>query len=331
MPAITGPGELVASVPTLLGFVPEESVVVVLLRPGGMLAAVMRVDRVEVLGPHGPDIARSIAAQAARETTRQAVALCYTDDDVRRGCPALDTVADALLETVGEVSRWAVAGRTYFAPGCRAADCCPPAGRAIPEERPEGVVRMRRAGRLRGVARAPQEDRRRAGRAARRWQGRRGTLASWRDESLAEWVAALDGDAPADAPALGRLAAGIADVRVRDAVLLALVPGADRAVADALAGTDSEAVGAALGTGLRPARPPRPARTHRATALLHGILAHATVDRYAPAAAMLGVLAWWEGAPEDALGWCAEALAADPDYRLAALVTALVDSAPADS
>ncbi|WP_062517971.1 DUF4192 family protein [Demequina gelatinilytica] len=326
MTTITGPGELASLVPSLIGFQPEDSVVAVLIRERGELGALVRLDERDLVGEDGHEVAHALAVHAMREGARRAVVLAYTED-TETVLDAIDVAIRALEETVATVEGWVVAGGRYFSPGCEDARCCPPGGRPVPAggRGPVGDVRLRRDP---GSSRAPAPQRRLAARAARRWEARAARdLSAWRQASASRWRRALD-DAPDGPAAWGALAAGLADVRVRDAVLLMLVPDAEDAVRDALAGHDSDAVAQALGHGLVPSAPPRPERADQARRLLIAVLEHAPGRLCAPAAATLAVIAWWCEPPAVARAWCAIALDHDREYRLALLVLALIDTGP---
>ncbi|WP_062295413.1 DUF4192 domain-containing protein [Demequina maris] len=325
MTTITGPGELVSLLPTLLGFQPRESVVTVLLRERGAVGAILRLDVWDLLGDVAAESAHELARIAMREGARRAVVVGYAEDE-DEGCLAVATAAVALEETVAAVETWIVADGRYYCPSCEDPRCCPPGGRTVPSARP-GAASAWAVAPDPGASRAPARERRLASRAARRWEDRavKG-LDAWRDASARHWRAALDEGADGPAP-LGRLAAALADVRVRDALLLMLVPGSSRAVRDALAGRDSPAIAQALGAAMRPSRPPDPRRVDLVTDLLVAVLEHAPERLCAAPAATLGVIAWWEDDPDVARAWCAIALDHDPGYRLAVLVLALMDAA----
>ncbi|SEI89481.1 DUF4192 family protein [Demequina mangrovi] len=329
MTTITGPGQLATLVPTLLGFAPLESVVAVLVRERGELGAILRLDERELLGDAGADAAQALSVAAMREGARSAIVLAYTRD-AAAGCAALDVAVAGLEETVATVDPWVVAEGRYFCPRCEDPRCCPPGGRPLPSlDAPgPGAVRVRRDP---GVSRAPAAQRRLASRAARRWEERAGSdRTAWRAASARRWSAALDGDEPGAAQ-LGALGAALADVRVRDAVLLMLIPGAERAVEDALAGIDSSAVARAFDAGLTPATPPCEPRVDQARRVLLSVLEHAPMRCCAAAAGTLAVIAWWSSAVDVARAWCAIALDHDPEYRLALLVLALIETAPQET
>ncbi|MFI2102141.1 DUF4192 family protein [Isoptericola sp. NPDC019693] len=171
----------------------------------------------------------------------------------------------------------------------------------------------------------------------------------WRAEAYGVWCdlvrqAAAElrsgGAADVDLPParLGRLAVALADVRVRDAVLLWLVPGA-REAADRTAGVcvgagarevaDVEAATArAIARVVDPGEgvPPDGAAADAARLVLERVVAGAPRRWHAPPLALLGFLAWWRGD-----GWLAarrvrEAAAQDPAYRLAALVGGVLEA-----
>lgn len=328
MTVITGPGELVALIPSMLGFEPFQSVVVVLVKERGAMAAMIRLDARDLLTDDAPEIAFGVARHAVREGARRAVVLGFLDDASACGA-AIDAVTGALADTVGEVESWLVVDGRYFCPDCADPSCCPPGGRIVPDAGHPGE-RTWRAGSP-GWTRAAPEARRLSARAADRAEGRAARdLVRWRRSSLDEWLVALDDGVGGPAP-LGRLAAGLGDVRVRDAVLLALIPGAEDAVDDALDGRDSAAIAASLGSGMRPSRPPDPDRTYAAGEMLRNVLAHAPSRLSAPPAATLGVLAWWTGDAASARSWCEIALDADPGYRLALLTLALIGTASGEA
>lgn len=122
--------------------------------------------------------------------------------------------------------------------------------------------------------------------------------------------------------AVGKLLAALDDVLVRDAVLLAFVPGAERVADRIVAGDTAADVGNALEAIIDPVRGtrPDPERTGPARLVLEHLVAHAPRRGHAPTLTLLAVLAWWEGDGARAGVLVDRALAADPDYRLARLV-----------
>ncbi|MEU2200015.1 DUF4192 family protein [Isoptericola sp. NPDC019482] len=205
----------------------------------------------------------------------------------------------------------------------------------VPRERPGDVL----GDVVRGATTAP------ARRAPARGVG--DAPARWRAEAYGVWcdlvrqaAAELRTGAAADVelpPArLGRLAVALADVRVRDAVLLSLVPGA-REAADRTAGVGGDAGGcdveAATARAIarvvdpRVGVPPDAASADAARLVLEQVVGGAPRRWHAPPLALLGFLAWWRGD-----GWLAarrvrESAQQDPSYRLAALVDGVLEAA----
>jgi hypothetical protein len=128
---------------------------------------------------------------------------------------------------------------------------------------------------------------------------------------------------------LGRLQAALADVLVRDAVLLGFVDGTDR-VADRVVAGDGGGpeVGHALRLIVDPdvGVPPDPRRHRASEALLEQVVAHSRRSAQAPALTLLAVLAWWRGDGARAGMLVDRALAADPGHRLAVLMTQTLDA-----
>lgn len=128
--------------------------------------------------------------------------------------------------------------------------------------------------------------------------------------------------------ALGRLAAALADVPVRDAVLLWCVPGHDdaaRSTAVGEAGPDLEdATAAAIASVVDADRAAAPDadRAAAAVAVLEAVAAHAPRRLAAPALTLLAFLAWWSGDGGRAGYRLDAALAAEPGHRLARLLDA---------
>ncbi|MGF0117064.1 DUF4192 family protein [Promicromonospora sp. Marseille-Q5078] len=246
------------------------------------------------------------------------------------------------------------------------------AGRAIAgsEEEAHRIVRAPAAVRDRAAKAAARADRARAETQADGRDGRDGrdrsdgggaALGRWRAEAYATWCdlvreaaielrACAPGVDPSLPPArLGRLAAALADVPVRDAVLLSLVPDA-REAADATVGLGRGRSGAdpgAAGVGCGPAGdveaataraiarvvdprvgvPPDAATAAAARLVLEQVVGAAPFRWHAPPLALLGFLAWWRGE-----GWLAarrvrEAVAQDPEHRLAGLLAGVLRAA----
>ena len=212
---------------------------------------------------------------------------------------------------------------------------------ALVEDSRENLVRIPPAG---AVAR------RNTARVADRWRLRRALaeaaggerLHAWRADGLAAWRAAMDrsltGAGAGRPPLLGRIEASLADVRVRDAVLLTLVPGtgdlAERSLsgcgggadgADGPNGADGQTVrrtAEALGRIWDSNRgsPPDHALATAGADVLEQVVAHARGGPQAPALTLLALLAWWQGDGARAGVLIDRALHRDPGHRLALLL-----------
>ena len=128
---LTSPGAFAASLPALVGFHPEQSLVAVYLK-GGMVQVTMRLDLPETL----VETAEYVASTGTRVEADEVILAIYSPrgndlphrdgiEAVTAACAAADiAVKDAMLVDGG---RW----WSYL---CSNADCCPPEGQAIPED-----------------------------------------------------------------------------------------------------------------------------------------------------------------------------------------------------
>jgi hypothetical protein len=133
---------------------------------------------------------------------------------------------------------------------------------------------------------------------------------------LAAWRCELDRAQP-DLPVLVRLGAAMTDVRLRDAVMLTLVPDAGSAPEDLLAGR-SVPVDALL------ARPPEDDLLERATTRLAAAARSSPPRARADLLGVLAWLAWWSGDGARARLLADLASTTWPGHRLAGMVTLLL-------
>ncbi|MBO0920956.1 DUF4192 domain-containing protein [Cellulomonas sp. zg-ZUI222] len=351
------PRELLALVPHLLGFQPRDSAVAVSLRGArgrvGLVARVDLPDLADVL--HGPQVARALATHLDRDGARRAVLVLYTAGSAGGAGDGVDAavahVAEAFDVPFGGVEVVVVDRTTYRCLSCDDG-CCPPGGRPLSDlESTRAGAEMVLAGSvvahdrqaLGHVATAPGDVRRAVGRVRRRRTEARtratadgpGALARWRLETLAAWRALVTDDAPqprraSRAALLGRVEAGLHDRRVRDAVLVAALPGSgslpERVLARGGADEDAE-LRTAVGRLVDPAEglPPgdEVAAVRRA---LQDVVAHGRRGAQAPATTLLATLAWWEGDGARAAVLLGRALQDDPAYRLAHLLRTALDA-----
>ncbi|MFE6235147.1 DUF4192 domain-containing protein [Cellulosimicrobium sp. NPDC057862] len=373
-----GPRELLAYVPYRLGYRPQDSVVLVGLRPPrGRIGLVVRVDTADVADlEHGPQLARSVVGHLAADGAERVVLVVYTDAPLRSGGvetavarAAVEHCREAVEPHHGPVDVWVVAPSGWYALDCTEDECCPPGGRPLRElESSEVGAHMVLAGAALAdsreealrIPRAGADERRRAARAARRVRDRArggGPTDAWTDPdaavarrvtNLAEWRAVVarvsqherdraGGRAPdartaaglPPATVLGRLAAGLEAVPVRDAVLVSLVPGTGDLADRTVRGGDVDAGTArAIASIVDPAAglAPDPAVTGPARTVLEAVVAHAPRGSTAPALTLLALVAWWHGDGGRAGRRLDEALAEDPTYRLALLLSSALDA-----
>jgi len=127
---------------------------------------------------------------------------------------------------------------------------------------------------------------------------------------------------PAGARPWGRLDAALADRRVRDAVLVTLVPGTgDLAERSVRPGGQDLALGEAVARIVDPAvavPPPDDVLLHEA--VLSRLVALGRAGAQAPALTLLGMLAWWRGDGARARVLLERALADDAEHGLAQLL-----------
>jgi len=374
-----GPRELLAYIPFRLGYRPQDSAVVVSLRTTrGRVGLVARVDLDDLADlEHGPQLARTLVSHLCSDGAARAVLVLYTDVDLRAGgaCAARDRAAvehwgEAAEGHLGSPEVWVVTTTGYYGVDCADERCCPPEGRPLADlESTEVGAHMVLAGATVAASREqatsiPVLDavvRRRASRAASRWQARRdaavathddAALAAWRQAGLDAWreatgvveerhragepgesrdpAAAPAGDVPA--AVLGRLEAALGCVRVRDAVVLSFAAGTDELAdltAAGVVGDEVESGTASVlaaivdpGTGL----PPDQVRTRCARAVLEAVAGAGRRGAQAPALTLLALLAWWDGDGVLATDRLVAALASDPTYRLALLVERVLEA-----
>ncbi|MBO3086973.1 DUF4192 domain-containing protein [Cellulomonas dongxiuzhuiae] len=352
------PRELLALVPHLLGFQPRDSAVAVSLRgPREQVGMVARVDLGDVADPtHGPQVARSLATHLHRDGARRAVLVVYAETSLPGGAglaeAAASHVAEAFDVPFGGVEVVLVGDTTFRCRSCPDT-CCPPQGHPLTDlQSTRAGAEMVLAGSvvaagresLGHVATAPPAARRAVARVRRRRADARvraaasgpQELARWRSESLAAWRALVvrpstERAVPVSRPALlGRVEAGLADRRVRDAVLVACLPDAGSLPERTLtqAGPDEDAeVRAAIGRLVDPGDGRHPDESVRAVRdALEDVVAHGRRGAQAPASTLLATVAWWQGDGARAAVLLERALDDDPEYRLARLMRSAVEA-----
>lgn len=284
-------------------------------------------------------IARSLMSQLARDEAVAAVLVTYTDADVKVSCDAADALRRAIAPMVPRTDTWAVSRGRYFAPGCADASCCPAEGTVLPFTDAMGrelpIVGWRSAvihgSRTDAWGGASATARRRCSRAADRWLDKRTDgLERWRRDSSELWQNRIEegglGPVVLREADMGRLIAGLTDVRVRDAVIVSLIPDSAMAIDDVLGGISSVRVARALDSVLDPRQGVAcdPVQAAALRNVLTQCVTHCRRKEAAPVLTLHALVEWWVGAPMAALSLCDAAEASTPGYRLAALVRATI-------
>ncbi|MFW2514420.1 DUF4192 family protein [Demequina sp. SO4-13] len=330
---LTGPGELIAAIPLMLGYVPRESVVAIGLDGRGEVVVALRVDRRDAaVAESASSLGRAIAARLRAVAARRAFLVAFTHDDVSLACPVVDALRPEIDRAVERVDVWACDGDRYLSPGCADRECCPLGGHAVPWGT-SGPTASMTASAVAHAAPDDQEDpasaprRRSAARAADRWWERRGDdPQAWRYDA---WQQCRDSfPLNASAPAIGRAIASVQDVKVRDALIVEWLGGSSCAVLDTLYGRESAAVADVLDGAMRDpdTDPPDIASVLASLRWCRRLLAHARRRQQAPVLALSAVLLWWSGDLAAAQGAALAALRTDGSYSLARLVHDVADA-----
>lgn len=353
---VSRPRDLLGMVPYQLGFTPTHSLVLISLR--GRRRRVGLVLRVDLPDPDG-GLVDVVAGQCVRHVAADgatgALLVLYSDhaDPMAVDGPAvLPVVAavDAALDAAGIdlVDAWHVGPARYRSLVCEQ-DCCPPEGHDV-GELATSVVGAEMVMRGRTVAADRQQalgDLRPAEPAVRAQVERAvaehelppsdgdagGRRAVWRERALRAWRSEVEAvrsgrGADPDPDAAGLLLAGLADPRVRDAVMLTCVPGSGLEP-ERYARASGRTVGAEqlfervfdTGNALRP----DPGQVDAAGEALRSLVRLADGHRAAPALALLAWLAWWSGDGAFAGDYVDRALRCDPGHRLALLLAESVE------
>ena len=330
---LSGPQDLLAALPYLLGVELRDSVVAVGLVRGARgsdeVGFRMRADLGPLIGGEQPP--EELVALVARHCGRGVVLVLYVDGPPGgAGAPCAE-LAERLVRAFGghgvEVrDALAVQGGRWWSFLCRDADCCPVAGRPMPEAGDSPVpAELTVLGLSPGRPRAELEAelagpsglalvaaRQAVDAAARSLLDRLAAgeqdSAGWRRESTALLVAARDrlnaGGPPLDLAERARLLLALDDVRVRDTAMGWAPPGPAGRGGRATPLADASA--AAIG----------------GEPLWRALLEAAPAECAAAPATLLAWSAYLRGDGLTANLALDRALAADPGYRLAGLLAA---------
>lgn len=327
------PAEVVAYVPYRLGFEPTESLVVVSVREPALhqhgLGLAARADLKDLTDPAlGGQIQADIGHQLRQDDCIAAWLLVYgAAADPKGGNDSIRRLlspwwSDPLLSPA---RTFLIGAKRWRCMECAHEPPCPPAGRSTQALAStaiaasmvvEGIlVAPHRSSLIRVTAdTAPgrlQAQQHRA-RLLRERNAGEGTHDRWRTDLARTWETALSSTGQPDPADCGRFLAGLEDVRIRDAIILAVM-GDCTMTATLLHPAPAHPVAPAV-------RPPTLERMRRVTSLLESILTHAASAEAAPVWAVLAWCAWWngDGARCDLL--VAECEKIDPTYRLAGLL-----------
>ena len=325
---LSSPDAFLASIPHMMGFPTNESIVIVGLAPDHPDAAstvrvTQRFNRPEA--DMTTDRARQLAEQAAepmiRSGSTEVIIAVFADQypDLDRELPNAALV-DALITAlddggVGIRDALYTDGTSRWSYGCDTPSCCPPTGRVIPEKvrtlvaaefalAGSAIVESREALAAEVAPADPAARAQVAEQVLAAEQARDDALAAARTGPTAtggpsrareDWrdqsitqIAAVTSGAPAGAREIARVAVGLGDIRVRDTVLWDLM----QPTAD----------------------------TSAAIASLAKTVRHAPEGHVAPAATVLAICHWTTGDGARANVALQRADDDDPDYSLAALV-----------
>ncbi|WP_084130527.1 DUF4192 domain-containing protein [Demequina sp. NBRC 110055] len=321
---IHGPGELIASLPVLLGAAPRDAVIVIGTGHADELLTAVSIPRVDLCVPElSPETAPTLARDLVDAGVLRAAVVSWSDLEPGSACPALSELLP-VLECAGvDVMAWVTDGATYWGEECGDVGCCPPHGRPVPT-RPVVVERRARAlARHTPTSRpaVPSETKKRAARAADRWRRHQ-------EMERDEWCQRAWGFVQASmatdvsAPQWGKAIASLDDVRVRDALIVRWLGASPTVVRDVLQGRQSRAVHRVMDGALRPGSTAVPDDDviDAARQWCVEATAHARRRDRAPLYALAAVLAWWQADLVTSRECAHEALACDPGYTLAMLL-----------
>lgn len=304
--------DVLAAIALTVGFRPVNSVVVGALRPSGSLGMVASLDLDSVT----PESADLIAVHAANDRADRALVIVYGEDQ-GLAADVVGAMTCALHGQAVDVAQAAHVDQTTYrdllvddAPARPLADIETSAVAAHAVAMGRNLHATRADLLPRPVARAARAE-------ASNAYADQATEADQTAHAVATWRLILAG--MLDGPEIyGEMAARLTSTRVRDAVLLSMVPEVTPEVVNATAEgrEDGAAVARAIAAIVDPDRAHEPGHAaHDGADALAQIVAH--VPDSAPAWTLWALLAWWTGnglAAQDALDHAGQG------YRLAELL-----------
>ena len=129
MTTLTSPHDLLAAIPFLIGYHPENSLVLVALKDDSVGMA-MRVDMPTDIAPESYDL---LASHFQREAAEAALLVAYTDIETDPEPVLINTSAALLRAGISIKESLIVSDGRYRSMLCHDSECCPPLGSPIPD------------------------------------------------------------------------------------------------------------------------------------------------------------------------------------------------------
>ena len=129
MTTLTSPHDLLAAIPFLIGYHPENSLVLVALKDDNVGMA-MRVDMPTDIAPESYDL---LASHFQREAADAALIVAYVDSESDPEAVLINTSAALLRAGISIKESLIVSDGRYRSMLCHDSECCPPLGSPIPD------------------------------------------------------------------------------------------------------------------------------------------------------------------------------------------------------
>ena len=129
MTTLTSPHDLLAAIPFLIGYHPENSLVLVALKDDAVGMA-MRVDMPTDIAPESYDL---LASHFQREAAEAALLVAYVDTETDPEPVLINTSAALLRAGISIKESLIVSDGRYRSMLCHDSECCPPLGSPIPD------------------------------------------------------------------------------------------------------------------------------------------------------------------------------------------------------
>ena len=129
MTTLTSPHDLLAAIPFLIGYHPENSLVLVALKDD-CVGMAMRVDMPTDIAPESYDL---LASHFQREAADAALVVAYVDSETDPEPVLINTSAALLRAGISIKESLIVSDGRYRSMLCHDSECCPPLGSPIPD------------------------------------------------------------------------------------------------------------------------------------------------------------------------------------------------------